>query len=192
MLKDRKLAILLATGAIALSLGASPVHAQLGNPADNAKATAQSKVGDKDVEMMEDISHANLAEISVGKMALEKGQSDAVKKFAQTLIDDHTKAQNELEKIASAKGVKLPTETDVQHKTIATALQALNGETFDDQFIKRVGVGDHQRTHDMLQNVGKNAKDPQLKAYAAKTMKAVDSHLAMAKKIESGGKSGSK
>nr|WP_314624518.1 DUF4142 domain-containing protein [uncultured Noviherbaspirillum sp.] len=97
---------------------------------------------------------------------------------------DNAEAQNELKKIASSKGVTLPTETDVQHKGIATALQALSGETFDEQFIKRVGVGDHQRTHDMLSDVSKNAKDPQLKAYAAKTIKVVDSHLARAKKLE--------
>lgn len=195
MIQDKKLAALLGAGALALALGASPAHAQLGNPADNAKTSSQSKVGENDVERMEDISHANLAEISVGKMALEKGQSDAVKKFAQTLIDDHTKAQDELKKIASAKGVTLPTETDVQHKAIATALQALSGETFDDQFIQRVGVGDHQRTRDMLADVSKNATDPQLKAYAAKTIKVVDSHLARAKKLEASmnaaGKSGS-
>lgn len=196
MVKQNKLTVLLGAGALAVAVASFPVHAQLGNPADNAQTTSKTRVADNDVERMEDLSHANLAEISVGKMALEKGQSDAVKKFAKTLIDDHTKAQNELQKIASAKGVKLPTETDVQHKTIASALQALSGDTFDDQFIKRVGVGDHQRTHDMLDDISKNAKDPQLKAYAAKTIKVVDAHLAQAKKLEgsmsaSSGKPGS-
>jgi putative membrane protein len=147
-------------------------------------------VGEGDQEMMEDIAHANLAEISTGKMALEKGQSDAVKKMAQKMIDDHTRAQEELEKLASSKGVKLPTETDVQHKTMATALEGLSGKAFDEQYIKRVGVGDHQRTHDLLKKVSTQAKDPQLKAYAAKTIKGVDSHLAMAKKMQGAKDSG--
>jgi putative membrane protein len=190
MLKDRKLACLLGAGTVALLLGASPVHAQLGNPNDNAKATANARVGEGDQEMMEDIAHANLAEISTGKMALEKGQSDAVKKMAQKMIDDHTRAQEELEKLASSKGVKLPTETDVQHKTMATALEGLSGKAFDDQYIKRVGVGDHQRAHDLLKKVSTQAKDPQLKAYAAKTIKGVDSHLAMAKKMQGAKDSG--
>ena len=190
MFTNRKFACAIGAAASMLLLGAAPAHAQLGNPADNAKATAGSKVADNDVEMMEDIAHGNLAEIETGKMALEKGQSDAVKKFAQKMIDDHTKAQNELEKLASAKGVKLPTETDVQHKTIATALQALSGDTFDNQYIKRVGVGDHERTHDLLKKVSTSAKDPQLKAYAAKTIKVVDSHLAMARKMEKNEKGG--
>lgn len=179
-----KLALLIGSCSFVLCLGASPVHAQLGNPADNAKATSQSKVSDKDREFMEDISHADLAEIETGKMALEKGQSEAVKKFAQKMIDDHTKAQDELEKLASAKSVKLPTETDVQHKTVAIALRASRGDTFDSQYIKRVGIGDHERTRDLLRKVSADAKDKQLKVHAMKTIKAVDGHLAMARKME--------
>lgn len=192
MHKEKRFTALLGAGTAALLLAVSPVHAQLGNPADNAKATAGAKVGENDIEMMEDIAHANLAEIETGKMALKKGQSDAVKKFAQKMIDDHTKAQKELQQIASAKGVKLPTETDVQHKTIATALEGMSGETFDSQYIQRVGVGDHERTHELLKKVSTDAKDPQLKAYAAKTIKVVDSHLSMAKKMEGSEKAGGK
>jgi putative membrane protein len=183
---SRTLSLRFLVGAVsaAFLFGASPAHAQLGNPADNARATANAKVGDADREFFEDIAHANLAEIDTGKMALEKGQSKNVKTFARKMIDDHTKAQSALEALAKRKGITLPTETDVQHKGIATALGALSGNAFDDQYIARVGVGDHERTHELLTRVGKNAKDPDLKAYAAKTVKAVDQHLSMARKME--------
>lgn len=168
----------------AMVFGASPVQAQIGNPADNAKTRANAQVSGDEREFFEDIAHANLAEIETGKMALKKGQSKEVKTFAQKMIDDHTKAHQELEKLAKSKGVVLPTETDVQHKSIATALDALSGNAFDEQYIARVGVGDHQRTHELLENVSKNSKDPALKAYATKTIKVVDQHLSMAKKME--------
>lgn len=173
-------------GAVALValLGASPVHAQLGNSADNAKAMANSKVSEGDREFMEDIAHANLAEISTGKMALEKSQTPEVKQYAQKMIKDHTTAQEELSKIAQSKGVKLPTETDVQHKGIAAALGALSGDAFDKQYIARAGVGDHERTHALMEKVSKEAKDPELKAYASKTIKVVHQHLTSAQKLE--------
>jgi putative membrane protein len=72
----------------------------------------------------------------------------------------------------------------MQHKGIATTLSALSGNAFDEQYIAHVGVGDHERTHSLLTKVSKNAKDPDLKAYAAKTIKAVDQHLAMARKMQ--------
>jgi putative membrane protein len=184
MARTRSLQFFVSAASAAILFGAFPAHAQIGNSADNAKATANATVNDADREFFEDIAHANLAEIETGKMALEKGQSKNVKTFAQKMIDDHTKAQSELETLAKRKGITLPTETDVQHKGIATALGALSGNAFDSQYTARVGVGDHQRTHDLLTKVGRNAKDPDLKAYATKTIKAVDQHLSMAKKME--------
>jgi putative membrane protein len=133
---------------------------------------------------MEDIAHANLAEVETGKLALEKSKNEQVRQFAQRMIDDHTTALKELQTLAQSRGVTLPTETDVQHKTIATALKALSGDTFDHQYMERVGIGDHERTHDLLQKAVKNARDADLKAYAQKTLKTVDQHLSMAKKME--------
>lgn len=153
----------------------------------NSSGASENRAGNlasEDQEMMQDIAHANLAEIEVGKLALEKSQNEQVRKFAQRLIDDHTAAMKELQKLAQSKNAELPTETDIQHKAIATALQALSGETFDNQFIQRVGVGDHQRTHELLQKTQKSAKDKDLRAYAQKTMKVVGQHLATAKKME--------
>lgn len=197
-------------GAIAMLFAAGPLQAQSTKPAttpdgrgsqttaansadirsetsmntSGASGPRSGKMTEEDQEMMQDIAHANLAEIEVGKMALEKSQNEQIRKFAQRLIDDHTKANKELETLAKSKGASLPNETDIQHKAIATALQALSGETFDNQFIQRVGVGDHQRTHELLQKTQKTAKDKDLKAYAQKTMKVVDQHLAAAKKME--------
>ncbi|WP_192804969.1 DUF4142 domain-containing protein [Noviherbaspirillum aerium] len=197
-------------GAIALLFAAGPLQARPTQPAtthdgrssqttaansadirsetsmntSGASEPRSGKLTEGDQEMMQDIAHANLAEIEVGKMALEKSQNEQLRKFAQRLIDDHTKANKELETLAKSKGASLPNETDIQHKAIATALQALSGETFDNQFIQRVGVGDHQRTHELLQKTQKTAKDKDLRAYAQKTMKVVAQHLAAAKKME--------
>lgn len=143
-----------------------------GSGASRAQPAGSATFGEGDKELIQDIAHANLAEIEVGKLALEKSKND------------HGAAQKELEKLAQSKGLSLPQETDVQHKTISTALSALSGETFDSQFISRVGVGDHQRTHDLLRKAQKSAQMPELKSYAQKTQKVVDQHLATAKKLE--------
>lgn len=148
-----------------------------------ATASADSKVSAADQEFMEDITHANLAEIQTGKMALEKSSNEQVRKFAQKMIDDHTKAHQELQKLAASKGVTLPTDTDPQHKIIATALKALSGDTFDRQYISQVGVADHKRTHELLEKTQRTATDPALKAYAQKTISVVHQHLMSAQQI---------
>ena len=147
-------------------------------------AYAQSGISRGDKDFMEDIAHANLAEVASGRMALEKSQNEQVKQFAQKMIDDHTKAEAELQQLADAKGVKLPTEPSVAQKTKAATLKPLTGDTFDKQYIKHAGVGDHENAHKLLAKVQTKAKDTDLRAYADKTIKAVDEHLDMAKQLE--------
>lgn len=144
----------------------------------NASGTGTgSMVSRDDSKMMADLAHANIAEIETGKMALEKSQNQSVKKFAQHMVDDHTAALQELQTLAQAKGVKLPDSTDMQHKTLAVALKAMTGNTFDNQYMKRAGVNDHQRTIQLLEKAEKNAKDPELKAMVVKMLPTVQGHL---------------
>lgn len=133
-----------------------------------------------DSKMMSDLAHANIAEIETGKLALEKTQNAQVKKFAQQMIDDHTSALKELQTLAQAKGVTLPDGTDLKHKTMATALRVMSGNSFDSQYLKRAGVGDHQATIELLEKAQKNATDPDLKAMASKMLPTVREHLKMA------------
>jgi putative membrane protein len=183
-MKNRNLIQLVGAASVVALLGAAPAHAQTTTNKDAASATAEARVSSGDRELMEDIAHANLAEIDTGKLALEKSQNPEVRKFAQMMIDDHTKAQQELQTLAQSKGITLPAETDVQHKTMATALKLLSGNTFDSQYISRVGVGDHERAEKLLDKTIKETSDADLKTYAQKTIKSVQHHLSMAQGME--------
>jgi putative membrane protein len=174
-----------ATGAAATGGTSGKTGATAGAP---GAAGASSRVASGDQKMMRDIAHSNLSEIAAGKLALEKSQSDDVKSFAQKMIDDHTKAQQELETLADSKGVKLPTEPDAKHKALAKAMSGLKGEAFDKRYLKQGGLNDHEKTHKLLTRVQDKAKDADLKAYAAKTIAAVDQHLTLAQ--ETAGKHG--
>ena len=156
--------------------------------ASSTRTGASGKVASADQKMMRDIAHANISEIAAGKLALEKSQSDDVKSFAQKMIDDHTKAQQELQTLADGKGVKLPTEPDAKHKAMAKMMSGLKGDAFDKRYLKQGGLNDHENTHKLLERVQAKAKDADLQAYAAKTITAVDQHLSLAE--ETAGKHG--
>ncbi|MDB5939181.1 MAG: hypothetical protein JWP77_1545 [Polaromonas sp.] len=169
-----------ASGAGTASGAAGVTSSGAPRAAGSSASGTGAMVSRDDSKMMADLAQANIAEIETGKMALEKSQNDQVKKFAQHMIDDHTSALKELQTVASAKGVTLPDDTDLKHKTMATALKAMTGNSFDNQYMKRVGVGDHQATIELLQKAQKNAKDPELKAMATKMLPTVREHLKMA------------
>jgi len=71
---------------------------------------AGAKLNQTDERMMKQLAESNLAEISTGKLAQEKAQSEEVKSFAKKMVDDHTKSLEELRQLAQSKGVTLPSE----------------------------------------------------------------------------------
>jgi putative membrane protein len=152
-------------------------------PAPAAKAEDASKLDRSDRKMLEELAQGNMAEVDAGKMALEKSQSPAVKKFAQQMVDDHTKALGEVQALATAKNVTLPDGPGAMAKTKAMALKALSGNLFDTEYAKRAGVGDHESTVKLLQKMQKDGKDSDLKALAGKMLPTVEHHLEMARAL---------
>lgn len=167
----------------ALLTCAAPLHAQQTNT-DPVAATAEARVSSGDRELIRDIAQANLGEIDAGKLALEKSENEQVRKFAQLMIDDNTKALEELRALAQSKGITLPDDTDLQHKTLKTALGLLSGSTFDSQYIARIGIGDHERAEQLLDKTISETSDQELKVYAQRNIKVVQRHLGVARAID--------
>jgi putative membrane protein len=149
-------------------------------------AATSGSVSKSDQKMMKDLAQANMAEIEAAKVAQQKSSSEEVKTFAQKMIDDHTKASDQLQQLAQAKNVTLPTDLDSKHKSEIKKLSALSGDKFDKRYMSQGGVSDHRKTHALLGRIEKNAKDSDLKTLASSLMPTVDEHWQMAKQIRSG------
>ena len=146
-------------------------------------ASLASNVNSGDRKMMRAIAYANMFQVAMGTFAIERTKSDDVKSFAQKMVNDHTKAQQELQALADGKGVKLPTEPDATHRTMTRMMGALKGDVFDRRYLKQGGVDDHENTRKLLERVQAKAKDTDLQNYAAKTIMAVELHLSLAQAI---------
>lgn len=161
-----------------------------------SQSSSGQQVSRSDQDMMRDMAYANLSEIEAGKLAQSKSNNDEVKNFAQRMVEDHTKAQQELQQLADAKGVKLPTEPDMKHKTAMTAMKALSGDKFDQAYVRQGGLNDHRSTHELLARVESRASDPQLKSLASKMLPTINQHMTIAEGVKSraqaSGSSGSK
>lgn len=173
-----------ATGSTATGSMSGKNSAAMGTGASGS-TVASGNLASGDQKMMSDIAYSNISEVAAGKLALEKSQGEDVKSYAQKMIDDHTKAQQELQTLADSKGVKLPTEPDAKHKALAKAMSGLKGDAFDKRYLKQGGLNDHENTHKLLTRVVNKAKDQDLKAYAGKTITVVDQHLKMAQDTSS-------
>ena len=144
--------------------------------------TAKSTVSSDDREFMNKAAHAGAAEIAAGKMALSKTENSEVKQFAQRMIDDHTKASDELKELAKNKGVTLPTEPDDEQKEKAAELKELSGDEFDAEYME-AQINDHETVIDFFQDEADDGSDKDVVSFATKTLPTLKSHLEMAENI---------
>lgn len=101
-------------------------------------------------KFVEKAAISNMAEIQLGQLAQQKAQNPEVKQFAQMMVDEHTKAQTELQQAASAAGVAVPSSLDEKHQKINDKLSNLNGADFDRQYVK-VMVDAHNDARKLLE-----------------------------------------
>lgn len=152
-----------------------------GQTSSGSGSTASLSRSDRKLIM--DMAMANMAEIEAARMAQTKTQNEQIKNFAQQMIDDHTRALNEVKQLAQARGVTLPTELDRMHKAKADRMAALAGDAFDRAYMAQAGVSDHKKVHDKLRQAQTHAKDPEVKALVARTLPVVDQHLNSAEQL---------
>jgi putative membrane protein len=115
----------------------------------SGEAAADVPRGDKD--FVNDVAIANMAEIDVARMALDHGASADVKKFAQMMIDDHTKAGDTLKQVASTHRIAVPAQADDDHRDKAEELAKKNGVDFDRAYADAM-VDGHQAFVDKLES----------------------------------------
>lgn len=123
-----------------------------------------------------------MAEVEMGRLAVQKGASEDVRQFGQRMIDDHTRANEELMRIVSPKGMMPPTTLDAKHQMAMQKMSALSGEKFDREYAKMM-VGDHKKTVTEFQKEAGRGADPEIKAFAAAQLPALQEHLQMAQRL---------
>lgn len=152
-------------------------------------SSSRDALSNSDLKMLDQLARTNMAEIEAAKIALNKSKDEQVRNFAQRMVDDHTKAQDQLKDLAQAKGVSMPANLSSQQKSEINKLSALSGDKFDKTYLSRGGVADHRQAHELLGRIEKQAKDADLKALAANQMPTINEHWKLAKqaKIENAG-----
>ena len=124
-----------------------------------------------------------IAEVELGKLATQKASADNVKQFGQRMVDDHSKANDELKGIVENKGITLPDTPQGVQKTELDSLKSKKGAAFDKAYAA-ANVKGHQDAVRLFTTASKSAKDPEIKAFAEKTLPTLKHHLEMAESIQ--------
>lgn len=122
-------------------------------------------------------------EVALGKLAQEKATDPAVKQFARRMVEDHTKASQQLEDVLAKKGATLPTASTAAAERESEHLAGLSGHEFDKAYMDQM-VKDHKKDVKEFQKAAADARDPDIKAYAATTLPTLQSHLQLAESAD--------
>ena len=157
-----------------------PTLCVIGFSAIAAAALARPKpAGDEDFAKKAAIG--GKTEVEASKLALQKTSDARVRKFAEKMVSDHTKASEELKAAASQEGITLPAELDSTHTQAIEKLKALSGAQFDAAY-KAQMLQDHKDTVAMFEKEAKASGSP-VEMFAAKTLPTLKGHLQMAQEL---------
>jgi putative membrane protein len=153
-----------------------------GYPSDaNRDDRMENKIDEK--RFVKDALIGAMTEVELGKVAVEKASSDGVKQFAQKMIDDHSKVNEELKQIAGKENINVPESLDSKHQSRVDKLSKLSGADFDKAYIKDQ-LKDHQQDVKEFQQEAKSGTDPNVKSFASKTLPTLEEHLSMVKELD--------
>ena len=125
--------------------------------------------GSPDQAFMMKAAQGGMAEVQMGNLAKEHAKNQAVKDFGQRMVDDHTKAGEQLKNLAAQKNVTVPSEIDAKIKRFTTGSRRLNGAAFDKAYMRDM-VSDHRKDVAEFHREANSGKDPDVKDWAVKTV----------------------
>jgi putative membrane protein len=150
----------------------SPAEAQ----PDTTAPKINLVVDQEDLLFATKAAEGNLAEIEMGNLAIKNGKSKRVKNFGLMMIKDHDKANTKLMAMATAKKLVLPTKPDSAQQQMMMQLAKKTGSDFDKAYVSMM-IDDHKNDVSEFTAASTKIQDPDIKAYAKKTLPVLQKHL---------------
>jgi len=132
---------------------------------------------------MREAAAGGLMEVEVGKLAEQQGSETDVKQFGRRMVADHSKANQELQDLASQKDVKLPFALDAKQKAQRDQLAKLSGSAFDRANLKAMTT-DHVHDVAAFKKASQTAQDADVRGFASRTLPTLEDHLSEARRVE--------
>lgn len=161
---------------------AGQTSGSFGATATGEPAGAQSQITQAAQDPQQFIKMAyqeNLAEVKAGQAAQQKSQNQQTKDFAQTLVQDHQQALDQLKKLADQKNVQVSDQLDARHQRMIDELSSLSGADFDKRFMN-AQIRAHKHALSLYQQAAQNNTDSDVKQFAQQNVAALQHHLQMA------------
>lgn len=150
---------------------------------ENAEVEAESSEPESVEDFVKEAASGGLMEVELGRYAEQNATNPRVKNFGAMMVRDHQKANDELKSIATGKNITVPATMENNHMNKTEELKKETGAEFDRKYMDEM-VEDHEKDIDKFRKQAENGKDPEIKAFAAKTLEVLLIHQDSARNIK--------
>ena len=149
--------------------GSGPYGSQSGKSNSNREtATMPAQVAGSDREFAMKAAMGGKHEVELGRLAADRASNSEVKAFANRMIEDHSRAGDDLMQVNSRLGITESSDEEASFQQVVTRLSSLKGVEFDRAYMSEM-VDDHTKDVAEIENYANNGSNPDLKAWASKT-----------------------
>ena len=145
-----------------------------------AQSGSDASMGDK--HFVSEALKGGQAEVEMGQLASQKGNSSDVKNFGERMVKDHTKMGEEMKTVASEEGITPPTSPTMLQQVEIKKLKGLSGDDFDKEYIKTM-VKDHESDLKEFKKESQDGKSPKVKDAATQGAEVISQHLTMIRQV---------
>lgn len=140
------------------------------------------KATTSDAEFAKKAAQGGLAEVKLGQLAEQNGSNNAVKEFGQRMVQDHTKANDQLKHVAAKEKISLPGDLDPKDQAVYDALAKLSGPAFDKAYARDL-IRDHQQDIVDFNGEANSGRKSAIKDFAEQTLPTLQDHLKQAREM---------
>ncbi|HEX2113072.1 MAG TPA: DUF4142 domain-containing protein [Alphaproteobacteria bacterium] len=158
------------------AIAREPGGAQALSGTTGMSTTAMAQLSAAEQAFMIEAAQHGMAEVELGRLAESRGSSAQVRDFGRMMVQQHTQANQELMAIAQRMGVTPPTSLTPAAQAVQMRLQQAQGQEFDRQYLEHQ-ASDHLTQRAMFQFAANNARNPDLRNFAQRTLPVVERHI---------------
>lgn len=141
------------------------------------------RAAEKDAQFLVEAASINMEEIQLGELAEQKGMATHVKDLGKMMVEQHTKAMNDLKELASKKTITLPTALTDEGQNAYDDLNKESGKDFDKDYCDKMVKG-HENAIDKFEKAAADSKDPDIRNWASSMLPSLRAHLDHAKNCQ--------
>ncbi len=183
----KELAYLAASLSLSFVLAAPAAFAQTAGTKETTKPTSKTATATRpvtDASFAKEAAEGGMAEVKLGQLAEDKGASQQVKDFGKRMVDDHSKADDQLKSAASSDKIALPDKLNTKEQAEYDRLSKLSGTAFDRAYARDM-LRDHETDVAAFRREANDGKDASIKNFASQTLPTLQDHLKTARQMYS-------